>query len=361
MNRILHIYPQLNNAGTEMVIMNIYRNIDKSKFQFDFLLQRTGELDSEVRRLGSQLFFIKSGKNYYSEVYSFLVAHPEYKTIHIHMHGEMSQVVKAAYDAGVPNRIVHSHNARPDLPKAVVIYRLIASYEIEKYSTNFIACSDSAAKWLFPRRYRECTVWNNAINLNKFIFSPEIRIRKRKELGLPDNAKVICHVGRFAKQKNHKRIISSTVPLLRKFDNYYLLLIGSGPLLEEIKQKTNCEKHVLFLGNRTDVPELLNAADLFIFPSLYEGLGIVAVEAQANGLFCLASEGVPESANLNNGCFKRISLKAKDDIWQKEITENIVVNDVTRGLRSAKSLNSDYSIEKLIPSVEQYYSNLIGK
>ena len=207
MERVLHVYPQMNSAGTEAVIMNLYRNIDREKVQFDLLVMTEGESDERFRALGANVHYLPKTKNYKRDLVAFFKAHPEYKTVHTHTHREMGIVLGAAKRAGVPTRIAHSHNSRSDLPKLMKLYKLVSGWEMESSATHFLACSREAAEWLFPRKHRRAVVWNNAIDLDAFRFDPESREKYRAMLGIPSGAKVIAHVGRFADQKNHRFLI----------------------------------------------------------------------------------------------------------------------------------------------------------
>lgn len=358
MVRVLQVYPQLNNAGTEMVIMNLYRNIDREKVQFDFLVQKKGELDSKIKEMGAKIYYIEKDKNYKQKLNCFFKDHKEFRIVHTHMHQEMGMVLKQAAKNGITYRIAHSHNARVDLPEIFRVYKMVSSYNIEKYATHFVACSEEAARWLFPRRYRECVVWKNAIEMERFLFSQELRIKKRRELGIPEKAKVVCHVGRFAKQKNHERILSILNDMMKKNQELYALLVGVGPLLNEMKQIASTDR-IKFLGNRTDVPDILDAADMFLFPSLYEGLGIVAVEAQTNGLYCLASTNIPKSADLNNGCFAQLELKEENDRWERTILKLLEISDLEeRKRKSLDALKTEYNIKVIAKNVQTFYLEL---
>lgn len=358
MIRVLQVYPQLNNAGTEMVIMNLYRNIDKEKIQFDFLVQKEGELDEIIKKMGARIYYIDSENDYRKKLRNFFEEHKEFSIVHTHMHREMGEILKQAAKAGIPFRIAHSHNARTDLPQIAKLYKIITGYNTEKYATHFVACSEEAANWLFPRKYKQAVVWKNAIEMDRFIFSDSVREKKREELGIPTSAKVICHVGRFAEQKNHKRIISILNDIVAQEEKIYAVLVGVGPLLDEIK-KISISDRIKFLGNRTDVPEILCASDVFLFPSLYEGLGIVAVEAQTNGLNCLASTNVPKSADLGTGCFKQLELQEGNTEWEKVLVNLLDKTDINERKKcSLKALNTEYNIKIIAKKVQDFYLQL---
>ena len=353
MIRILQVYPQLNNAGTEMVMMNWYKNIDKNKVQFDFLVQKHGELDEIVESMGARVFVQPLTNDYKNNLLSFFKEHNEYNTVHTHTHKEMGVALEMAKKAGIKNRIAHSHNSRTDLPAIFKIYKMITSRKTEANATYFMSCSKEAAKWQFPRKYHQCQIVNNAIDLEKFLFNEECRTAFRNQFNLYENDKVICHVGRFAEQKNHKRIIKIINEMMKNDEKLHAFLIGVGPLLEQIKSEAKYDR-IHFLGNRTDVPDIMCASDLFLFPSLYEGLGIVAVEAQASGLHCIASDNVPKAADIGNNLFHQLSLNDSDEKWIQTINKYIVpVKD--RKEKSLSSFNTDYNIKKIANQMENFY------
>ena len=326
------------------------------------MFKKKGELDENVKKLGARIFYIENDQDYAEKIKEFLNEHKEeFKIIHTHVHREMGIVLKVAAKVGISYRIAHSHNARTDLPKIMKFYKMITGYNIERYATHFIACSDEAAEWLFPRKYRQAVVWKNAIEMERFVYSDEVRNEKRKELDIPLSGKVICHVGRFAKEKNHKRILTILNDMMEKDKELYAVLVGVGPLLDEIKKDAITSK-IKFLGNRTDVPEILCASDIFLFPSLCEGLGIVSVEAQANGMYCLASENVPKSADLGIDRFGQLSLKESNEVWENRI--ETILNDIEMKKRkeaSLKALETEYNIKVVSRKVQEFYLNLESK
>ena len=355
MVKVLHVYPELRSAGTEMVIMNLYRNIDREKVKFDFLVMSAGESDARFSALGANIHYLPKTKNYNKDLLAFFRAHPEYKIIHAHTHKEMGIVLKAAKKAGVPCRIAHSHNSRADLPKVMRLYKMITGWDIESSATHFLACSREAAEWLFPRRHKRAAVWNNAIDLDAFRFDPSARVKYRAELGIPADARVVAHVGRFADQKNHAFLIKVLNKLTERDDSIWAILVGDGPLFDEMRAAVNGTR-ILFLGQRSDVPGLLSASDIFLFPSHYEGLGIVAVEAQASGLFCLASEGVPAAADVGIGLFERISLDKGDAVWSDKCAAHLSSADIIgRSERSDLAFTTDYNIHKIAKMAEEFY------
>ena len=355
--RVLHVYPQLNNAGTERVILNLYRHVDRSQLQFDFLTQCPGELDEVVRAMGAEVHCLAKTQHYADNLLGFFSAHPEYRVIHAHTHAEMGMVLRQARRAGVPHRIAHSHNSRSDLPAIMKCYKLLSSWSIEQHANHFVACSTEAAAWLFPRKHGAAQVWRNGIDLQHFQFDPQKRRAVRSQLGIPEAAKVVCHVGRMARQKNHRRILSLLNQLTRQDATVYGLLIGTGPLDAQLRSAAQ-SSHIQFLGSRTDVADLLCAADVFLFPSLHEGLGIAAVEAQACGLPCIASTNVPDSTDIDTGLFTRLPLSAPDQEWLGQIERSFQQDMATRAARSRLALSSAYQIETVAAAAQRFYLSL---
>lgn len=357
MKKILQVYPQFNNAGTEMVIMNLYRNIDRNKVSFDFLAQNTGSIDNTIRSMGGNIYYIENNnkKEYYKKLIEFFKGHPEYDAVHTHTHAEMGMVLNAAKKAGIKHRIAHSHNSREDLPKVFKLYKSITGIPIEKNANHFFACSVSAAKWLFPLMWKKCSVLENGIDLERFRFNEETRKKMRSEFDITENEKVICHVGRFAEQKNHKRILEILNKMIHNDKSIKALLVGDGPLFDEMKERAETD-NIIFLGNCTNVPEIMCAGDMFLFPSLHEGLGIVLIEAQANGLKCIASNAVPPEADIGTGLFERISLNSDNSVWINRIIQ--AFDNYDRMQLSNKSLNSNYNIKTIGKKIEEFYLGL---
>lgn len=356
MKKVLQIYTLYNNAGTEKVIMNLYKNIDKKTITFDFLAEREGELDDYIRSQGSQIYYIPfhNRREYINDLYKFLTEHTEYQIIHTHTALHLEDVLIAAMKAGVKCRIAHSHNSRNDLPFIVQKVRRLQTRKIEAAATHYIACSEEAAKWLFPRHYKQCLLLNNGIDLNSFKYRSEYRVLVRTELGIGDRCKVICHIGRFAKQKNQKFIID-ILANMDKSDDICLLLVGDGPdkgnIIEYARQK-GVYSNIHFLGNRRDIAQILSASDLFVFPSLHEGLGIVLIEAQASGLHCIASENVPDEADV--GDLERIRLKDTDK-WIQRIKESLY-SEKDRLTHVSYKLQQ-YDIKKTAKCMENFYES----
>lgn len=360
MIRVLQVYPQMNNAGTERVIINLHTNIDRSLVQFDYLTEQSGEMDDTLSHMGARIHQIKSKNRwcYFWDLIKFFKTHPEYRIVHTHTHAWMDVVLLAAKVCRIPCRIAHSHNARNDLSRLMAFIKGITSIPMELVATHFFACSRNAAKWLFPHKKRQWNVIPNAICLKDYLYSPEKRQNIRQNLNIEENEFVIIHVGRFAKQKNHTFIISILEAFNKLKKDWRMIFVGSGPLESDIRQlaeKAGLSQHLLFLGNRKDVCDLLSSADCFVFPSLHEGLGIVVIEAQAAALPCIVSEAVPTEANLNLGLLHTLSLDQSPDIWADRIKSVRV--PIQRSCLNNDILNSEYNINKVAEKIQKFYSN----
>ena len=225
------------------------------------------------------------------------------------------------------------------------------------YATDYMCCSEHAGRWLFgDKEYDKGNVYllNNAIDIEKFKYDERLRANKREELGIDDDTLVIGHIGRFVEQKNHRFLIDIFNEIHQKNKNSILLLVGQGPLMKEIKEKVeklNLSRCVKFLGQRNDANQLYNAMDVFLFLSLYEGLGMVLIEAQANGLPCLASSEVPQTAKITN-IIDFIDLKEDKNIW----VEKILNTHSSRRLDFfQKAVNGKYDIHCEAKKLEDKY------
>lgn len=323
--RILHVFAQMGRGGSETMIMNYYRHIDRSQIQFDFVVHTTEkcDYDDEIKELGGKLYRIPrfTGYNYFSYQkawYQFLKKHPDYKIIHIHFYTIAGAILPVAKKCDVPVRIVHSHTANPKLSIVQKIVGKILRCMAIKYATERFACGNDAGKYFFGKR--SFTIINNAIDAELFRFNQVGRNRLRKQLNI-ENKFVIGHIGRFHTPKNHTFIIDVFAEVCRLNCNAMLLLVGDGALRAEIERKVvkaGLSDRVIFAGVRTDIPQLLQAMDIFLFPSLYEGLGIVAVEAQAAGLRAIVSDSLPKEAVVTE-LSESISLKIGAKVWAEVI------------------------------------------
>ena len=268
--------------GVESVVMNYYRNIDKSKVQFHFICDEdsTDIPYEEIEKLGGKVIIVPPYQKlfkYQKELYKVFKENG-YKIVHSHINALSVFPLRIAKKAGVPIRIAHSHSTSNKKEWKKNIVKNILRPFSKVYANHFFACTKHAGEWLFGKKIierKELNVINNAIDLKKFEFNEKTREDLREEFGIKEDTIVIGHIGRFMKQKNHDFLIDVFNELIKKNENSILMLIGQGPLLNDMKQKVRdlkIEDKVKFIGQVTDVEKYYNIMDIFLFPSIYEGL-----------------------------------------------------------------------------------------
>lgn len=333
--RIAHIIGKWVGGGVEAVVMNYYRNINKNEIQFDFICDEdsTNIPYEEINSLGGKVILIPP----YQKVFEYqkelkrVLEEGNYKIVHSHINALSVFPLRAAKKAGVTIRIAHSHSTTNKKEWKKNILKTILKPFSKIYATDYFACTEHAARWLFGNKTYEngeVYILNNAIDIKKFEFNKEKREKKRAELGIGKDMLIYGHVGRFVEQKNHKFLIKVFYEIHKKNKNTKLLLIGQGPLELQIREqvkKLGIEDAVLFLGQRNDVNEMYQVFDIFIFPSLYEGLGMVLIEAQCSGCFCVTSNEVPKIAAVTKH-IKFIELDDNSEKWCN-IIEDIQCSD----------------------------------
>ena len=279
---VAHIMGKWNGGGVESVVMNYYRNIDRNRIQFHFLCDEdsTDIPYEEIEKLGGKVIVIPPYQKlfkYQKELYRIFKEN-NYKIIHSHINALSVFPLRIAKKAGVPIRIAHSHSTSNKKEWKKNILKMILRPFSKLYANNYFACTEYAGKWLFGKKVverKELNVINHAIDFKKFEFNENTREELRKELGIKEDVLVIGHVGRFMKQKNHEFLIDVFEKAIKQDDNIYLILVGQGPLEDKIKEmakEKGIENKILFLGQRNDVNKLYQAMDIFVLPSLYEGL-----------------------------------------------------------------------------------------
>jgi glycosyltransferase involved in cell wall biosynthesis len=367
--RILHIVSSLNiGSGVMGVIMNYYHNINRDNIQFDFLYftKMPDTFETEIRKLGGNTYYLlKPSLKRYFKVHKEYVqffkenAH-KYKAVHLHVVSLNFFVLPIAKKYGVKNLITHSHNTKYSDKKISALRNRILCIPLKKWATHFFACSRAAGEFLYGKKYFDkgkVAVINNAIDCEKFKYNEFIRNKMRRELGIQDKF-VIGHVGRFAKQKNHYFLLEIFAKIIERKANSILMLIGDGPLFEEIKNKAKLlgiEESVMFLGRKSNVEDCFQAMDVFVLPSLFEGLGIVLLEAQCAGLPCYASDVVPNDAKISNN-FNYLSLGNKPAEWANEILKNL--DHHTRSDGRLSIFESGFVIQSQAKNLEKFYLNL---
>lgn len=355
--RILHVVTYMGRGGLESMIMNYYRRIDRSKVQFDFLVHRDfrADYDDEIEALGGRIFRIPRlvpwSKNYLHALEAFFHSHPAYKIVHVHQDCLSSVILKVAKKCGVPVRIAHSHNSNQDKNLKYLI-KLFYKKQIPTYATQLFACSKEAGNWMFGgASYR---VLNNAIDATQYRFDAERREQMRWALGIDEHTFVAGHVGRFHPQKNHAFLLDVFAKVKKQSADSVLLLVGDGDLRAKMEQKAaslGISDSIIFTGIRSDVPDLMQAMDCFVFPSHYEGLALVAVEAQAAGLPCIVSDGVPKECVKTN-LVRHLPLSSGTVHWAEEILKTPINSH--RDIRE-QIVQSGYDIEANAQWLQNFY------
>ncbi|MBQ0022953.1 MAG: glycosyltransferase [Prevotellaceae bacterium] len=361
MQRVLFISQYLNRNGTEAFMMSVFRGIDHSRFAVDFLLycQQESDYTREVEAAGSRIFRVASRREsvvrWHKELNSFFSQHAhEYHAIHFCGNSLTSIApIYYAWKYKVPVRIIHAHNSscRGVHNKGLhLLKRTVAS----RMATHHFACSTLAAKWFFGNRAAE--IIKNGIEVANFTFDKAVREKMRTELGVEASTKLIGHVGRFVAEKNHDKLIDIFAEFAKRNPDTKLMLIGKGDLEARISEKCSMlgiEDKVFMLGERQDVPQLMQAMDLFLMPSLFEGLPYVLIEAQAAGLPCVISDVVNHDISLTPNV-TYLSLNDDAEHWASVLESTLALFDRTAETAELV-IKAGYSIDNTIKHLEKIY------
>ena len=355
--RILHVVTYMGRGGLETMIMNYYRQMDRTKVQFDFLVHRDfqADYDDEIEQLGGRIYRIGrlvpwSGA-YQRALDAFFAAHPEYRVVHVHQDCLSAVILKAAKKHGVPVRIAHSHSSSQDKNLKYLI-KLYYKRQIPTYATALFACGRDAGDWMFGGK--PYTIVNNAIDAAQYSYSHVRAMEMRRSIHIAEDAFVIGHVGRFSPVKNHTFLLDVFDELCRADERAVLMLVGDGELRKSMEDKAKAmglEDRVLFTGVRSDVCDLMQAMDVFVFPSLYEGLPVSLVEAQAAGLPCIISDRVPDACMLTD-LVQRVDLVESARQWAERILK---VRATVRRDRYDEIAAAGFDIVSSAAWLQQYY------
>lgn len=363
MKKVLHYVTLMNRAGEETFIMNVFRNIDRNKVMFDFLVtgEGKGDFDDEINSLGGRIYHIKlnrlSGKikqldNVFILKKKLANFDGEYEYFHIHTQHAMDAYLSAlaAKMAGIKHVIIHSHNSSTIYSTRVHnLFKIL----LDKLNITRFACGIDAGKWMF--KSKKFKIVRNGIDLDKFLYSEKTRHLIREKMNW-QNKFVIGHIGRFNKQKNHDFLIDVFYELQKYNKKALLVLIGAGELQENIIQKAKklgLDDKVEFLGVRDDVNELYQGLDLFAFPSLFEGLPVVLVETQAADLPSVISNTITEEIVLNDNVYQ-LSLDAGPKAWADKI-EQFYLQDRIRANNEKNMTDAGYNIKLVAKELENFY------
>lgn len=328
--RILHVIGKMDRGGAEIMIMNLYRQINRTKIQFDFMVHsdETGTFDEEINALGGKIYRvptyqIKNHFQYHKSWATFFKVQPEHKIIHAHLTTSAAIFLPIAKKNGLVT-IAHAHNDTPISKGKKALVKNGLRYPLRYIADYFFACSQAAGLRLYGKNFAQsenCFIFENAFDVNKFTYDPIMRKKKRIELDVEDKF-VVGHVGRFALVKNHDFLIEVFNSIKKQNSEAILLLVGDGYRRQNVEQKVvemGLFEHVFFLGVRDDIPELLQAMDVFVFPSFYEGFPVSLVEAQASGLSAVVSDSITAEVELTN-LLKRIPLQRGAAYWANVVT-----------------------------------------
>ena len=347
-------------GGVESVIMNYYRHLDHSKVQFDFICDEdsTRIPYDEIKKLGGRVFLVPKYQNLpkYLKALEKLFKENQYHIVHSNINTLSVFPLYAARKAGVPIRISHSHStSNPKEWKRNLIKNILRPFS-KRYATEYFACSELAGRYLFGNKtfdQGEVKIIHNAIDIEKFKFDEVARKKLRKEFGIKDSTVVIGHVGRFVQQKNHTFLVDVFNEYHKKNLDSKLLLVGSGPLEDEIKKKVErlgFKDSVLFLGQRDDINKLYSVMDIFCLPSLYEGLPVVGVEAQAAGLPTIFSNRISEEVIVSSYA-KIVSIQDTGFYIEK-------INNATRSIKKQRTYATVFEymdINNEVSTLEKIY------
>ncbi len=322
--RVLQVVTKMERGGLETFVMNMYRSIDRARVQFDFLCHRDGHFayDDEIEALGGRIYRVPRcnplDPRYLKAVDGFFIEHL-YRVVHSHINCMSALPLAAARRHGATTRIAHSHNSCQDRDFKYPL-KLACKRFIRREATDLFACSVEAGRWMFG--VDGFTVVHNAIDVDAYVFDEARRERARAELGVTPFAPIVGHVGRFSPVKNHAFILEIFAELLKFRPDAVLLLAGDGELRPDVERRAEglgVSSSVRFLGVRSDVPDLMRSMDAFLMPSIYEGLPLVLVEAQASGLPCVISDSIPRDCDLEGSFVARLSISSPAERWAEAL------------------------------------------
>ncbi len=370
--RILRIVAVMNRGGIETQIMNIYRKLDRNKFQFDFLVTReeNGVFDEEIESLGGKIYRIPSVRNvglnkFIKKIDEFFKSHQEYKIVHCHMNTWSGLFLNIAKKNNVSVRIAQSHSAQQGVKNSNIKsfienhFKKMMKHFIKKGATHFWAVGEDAGEWLYGKKIAqtEIKIVPNAKDLEFYKYDPEARENLRKALGIPIDSFVIGHVGSFTPVKNHSFLINLFDQINKTGIESMLCLVGDGPLRNDFEKQVSeigLNEKILFLGLRNDVNKLMSVFDVLVLPSLFEGMPNVVIEAQAASLPCIVSESVTSEIDMGLGLVYFKSLEETRDSWL-ELLFNLPNNVRPKEIERIKQ--KGYDINSQIKWLENFYKS----
>lgn len=368
--KVLHVFKNMNPGGAETLIMNVFRNMDRNRIQFDFLLtsNEEGAYCKEIRDLGGNIYKLDSFSNKHPfknilNVIDIIRKNGNYDFIHLPMMFYSGWLCLAAYIAGIPNRIVHSHNANEDTNSSIFrkIYIVISRFLINKFSTIKISCGQRARNFLFGRNKKiidETIILHNGIDITKFqnVSNKEVENLKY-ELGIDKDELVIGEVARFARQKNHIFYIDLANYLKENNIKAKIVLVGSGELKNnlEIKIKeSKLEDYFILTGIRNDINIFMNMFDVFCMPSIYEGFPVSVIESIASGTPCVLSDTISDETSLVDDMVYYVNLNEDISKWYETI-KNCIEKDYDKKYACKILREKGYNIDDVCKKIQEIY------
>jgi glycosyltransferase EpsF len=366
MKRILHVVGGMNRAGAETMLMNLYRQIDRDNYQFDFLYfnPQKCDYDDEIIKNGGQIFRVLSSNIFlrYYKIFKLLKSENNIQSVHSHMNINNSVYLFIAYLSGKKNRISHSHSTEGIYYQSLFrkIYKTLSFGLIKRFATQYVACGKAAGEYLYPKvDLSKIQLLPNAINLKQF---SESRIKNRNYLRklykINNDTIVLSQIGRLSKVKNHNFSINFCKYLKQKKVNFHFVIIGAGELRPELELIVNNEqlnKEISFMGVRSDVPELLSGSDCILMPSLHEAFPVVLVESQAMGVPSLISDTVSPEVDLGLNLVEFANLNDEFLIWENKLIQMISQDEVDSQIITKQMTDRGFNIVESAKKIEKLY------
>lgn len=314
MRSVLNVIGSLDIGGAEINAMNILRNMERGKYNYEFIIfdEKIGAFEKEAIQLGATIIRMQEPKSDYKvflKAFNNLLKEKHYEAIHVNTLWNSGLLLKIAKKHNIPIRICHSHSTESSANEHIVYkgYKLVMRQLILRATTDFIACGVDAGNYLYGANKfkQQGKVIYNGVNIERFRYNSDIRQQVRKELGISSDTVVLGHVGRLAPVKNHTFMLALLEEVVKDYRQVKMIFVGDGPDYEKIRKEISERKlqdHIILLGSRTDVNRLLQSFDILLFPSIFEGFPVTLVEAQASGLPCLISSSITDEARLTDQC-----------------------------------------------------------
>lgn len=355
------IMGKMIGGGVEAVVMNYYRHIDRSKFQFDFIIDNDSTVipQEEIETLGGRIYKVAPYQNIsnFTKSLKNLFKMNNYKIVHSHMNSLSVFPLRVAKQCDIPIRIAHNHStAAPGENKKNIIKYLLRLFAT-RYPTHYMSPTRYAGEWLFGHRIadQDLFILKNAIDIEKFAFNGEIRNKVRNQLGYKVDDFIIGNIGRLVWQKNQFFLIQVFSEIRKNNSDAKLLIIGDGPEKKNLMKLINesgLNKSAKIISNTSNIADFYQAMDFFVFPSNYEGLGMVAIEAQVSGLRVLGSKCVPRDVKITD-LYKDLELNLGPLSW----SGNIYRDSIARKSHLDEAIVNGYRIEDAVIGLEKFYQN----